>query len=116
MSRLRERPRLVAARVLGVVLVLVTGAFIGGLADDRSPTQLSTPASAQLKQAALVSDQQADRLEQTSAELQRVRANRDEARGRSGRLVRANSRLRRELRDSKRALRRTQRARRSRSR
>ena len=106
MSRRRERPRLVAARVLAVGIVLVVGILIGALAADRSPAELSTPATAQLKRAALVSDQHANQL---SAELRRVRAKREEALERSRSLKRANSRLRRELRQS-------QRARRSRSR
>jgi septal ring factor EnvC (AmiA/AmiB activator) len=116
MSRLRERPRLVAARVLAVALVLVIGVFIGGLADDRNDIQLTAAATTQLQRAAVLSDQQADRLEQTNAELERVRADREDELARSRRLARANSRLRRELRDTKRSLRRTQRARRSRSR
>jgi hypothetical protein len=115
MSRLRERPRLVAARVLGAALLLGVGVAIGVLAND-SGGELSGHPQAQLKRAKLVNADRADRLGRTGAELQALRAKLEESVDHTSDLARANAGLRQQLRRATRALRRAQRARRGRPR
>jgi hypothetical protein len=111
MNSVRERPRLVAVRLLGLAVLLGIGVAIGAVADDRSG-EVPAQAQARLKRAKTVSARRADQLERIAAELQRVRADLNEATGRSRLLARTNSRLRADLRRAKRA----QQPRRSRSR
>ena len=115
MSRLRERPRVVAARVLGAALLLGVGVAIGVLASD-SGGDLSGHTQAQLRRAMLVNADRADRLDRTAAELQALRANLKESVADGRDLARDNARLRQQLRRATRALRRAQRARRGRPR
>ena len=95
-SALRERPRVVAAQAVGIVLLLVVGFLIGGAA--KGDPEPKTPAAVQ---------QRLDRLERTSARQERglkaakARADKAEAatkrqaRGYKRRLRRAASRERR---------------------
>ena len=107
MAGLRERPRLVAARVLAVALLVGVGVAIGALAADPS-SEVPARAQTQLKRAKIVGVQGAGLVDRMSAEL-------DEALERTRSLRRSNSRLRRELRTARRALKRAQRTRRSRA-
>lgn len=115
MASLRERPRLVAARVLGVALLLGIGVAIGALADDPGP-EIPAQAQAQLKRAKSVSGDRADRLDGMGVTVARLRAELDEAMERTRALARANARLVRDVRRTTRALRRAQRTSRSQSR
>ena len=115
MDALRERPRLVVARLLAVVLVVAIGVAMGGLAGGRGP-DVPLEAQTKLDRAALVSLRQGNQLDQTGTALARVRAEMTEALARSRILAKANSKLRRELRGAKHDLRRERRARRSRPR
>lgn len=107
MAGLRERPRLVAARVLAVALLVGVGVAIGALAADPS-SKVPARAQTQLKRAKIVGVQGAGLFDRVSAEL-------DDALERTRSLSRSNSRLRRELRTARRALKRAQRTRRSRA-
>ena len=107
MAGLRERPRLVAARVLAVALLVGVGVAIGALAAGPS-SEVPARAQTQLKRAKIVGVQGAGLVDRMSAEL-------DEALERTRSLRRSNSRLRRELRTARRALKRAQRTRRSRA-
>lgn len=107
MAGLRERPRLVAARVLAVALLVGVGVAIGALAADPSSEVPARPQT-QLKRAKIVGVQGAGLFDRVSAEL-------DDALERTRSLSRSNSRLRRELRTARRALKRAQRTRRSRA-
>ena len=113
MAGLREHPRLVAARVLAVALLVGVGVAIGALAADPSP-EIPARAQTQLKRAKIVSVERADLLDRSSAAFDRVSAELDDALERTRRLSRSNSRLRRELRAARRDLRRAE-ARRSRA-
>ena len=114
MAGLRERPRLVAARVLAVALLVGVGVAIGALAADPS-SEIPARAQTQLKRAKIVSVERADLLDRSSAAFDRVSAELDDALERTRSLSRSNSRLRRELRTARRALKRAQRTRRSRA-
>jgi hypothetical protein len=114
MAALREHPRLVAARVLAVALLVGVGVAIGVLAADPS-SEIPARAQTQLKRAKIVSVERADLLDRSSAAFDRVSAELDEALERTRRLSRSNSRLRRELRAARRALRRAPEVRRSRA-
>jgi hypothetical protein len=107
MAGLRERPRLVAARVLAVALLVGVGVAIGALAADPS-SEVPARAQTELKRAKIVGVQAAGLVDRVSAEL-------DEALERSRSLSRSTSRLRRELRAATRALKRAQGTRRSRA-
>ena len=107
MAGLRERPRLVAARVLAVALLVGVGVAIGALAADPS-SEVPARAQTQLKRAKIVGVQGARLVDRVSAEL-------DEALERTRSLRRSNSRLRHELRTARRALKRAERTRRSRA-
>ena len=97
MNSARERPRLVAVRLLGLAVLVGIGVAIGAVADDRS-AEVPTAVQAKLNRAGTVNAGQADRLERITADLQRVRADLNEATERSRLLARTNSRLRRDLR------------------
>lgn len=114
MGALRERPRLVVARLLAVVLVLGIGVALGALAGGGP--EVPPEAQARLDRAAVVSIRQGHRLDQTGTALARVRAEMTEALDRSRTLADANTRLRRELRRANRDLRRERRAGRARAR
>ena len=114
MLGLRERPRLAAARVLAVALLVGSGVAIGALATDPG-SEIPARAQTQLQRAKIVSGQRADLLDRSNAAIDRVSAELDEALRRTRSLSRSNSRLRRELRTARRALRRAQGARRSRA-
>ena len=107
MAGLRERPRLVAARVLAVAPLVGVGVAIGALAADPS-SEVPARAQTHLKRAKIVGVQGASLVDRVSAEL-------DEALERTRSLRRSNSRLRRELRTATRALKRAERTRRSRA-
>ena len=97
MNSVRERPRLVAARLLGVLVLVGVGVAIGAVAVDRS-TEVPAQTQAKLNRATTASSRQANQLERLAAELERVRADSNHASERSRLLARANSRLRRDLR------------------
>ena len=111
MAGLRERPRLVAARVLAVALLVGVGVAIGALAADPS-SEVPARAQTQLKRAKIVGVQGAGLVDRDPSS---VSAELDEALERTRSLRRSNSRLRRELRTARRALKRAQRTRRSRA-
>jgi hypothetical protein len=114
MNGLRERPRLVAARVLALALLVGVGVAIGALTADPS-SEVAARAQTQLKRAKMVSGERADGLHRSNAAFTRVSAELDEALERGRSLSRSNSRLRQELRTARRAVRRAQGARRSRA-
>ena len=115
MRSLRERPRLVAARVLGVALLVGIGVAIGALVDDPS-SEIPAGTQAQLKRAETLNHKRPERLDLAEATAGSLRAELDDAMKRARTLTRGNARLRRELRGVKRELRRAQRARRARPR
>ena len=108
MRSLRERPRVVAVRVLGVVLLLGSGVAIGALMDDPG-SEIPAETQTRLERAETLNEERSDRLHRAEAALQRVRAERNDALKRARTLARANARLRRELRDVERRLRRARR-------
>jgi hypothetical protein len=110
MRSLRERPRVVVARALGVAVLLVAGIALGFLLDDQDADKRTED---RVQRIELVSTRRAELLDRTAATLQLERAELDEARRRAAALARRNVRLRRELRRTKRIVRSTQRARRS---
>jgi len=90
MSAIRERPRVVAAQVLGVVALLAIGFVLGGaLKSDPEP---KTPADVQ---------QRLDRLERQNARLE------SQLRDQTRRADKAEAAVKRQARVSKRRLRRT---------
>jgi hypothetical protein len=101
MGRVRERPRLMAAQLLAVVVVAGAGVLIGmALAGDETKVPVATQT-------------RLDRAERSASQLESVRADADKARAaaaRAGRrsrsLARQNRRLRADLRRVRRALRR----------
>jgi hypothetical protein len=97
MNSVRERPRLVAVRLLGLAVLVGIGVAIGAVADNRS-AEVPAAVQAKLNRAKTVNAGQANRLQRIAAELQRVRADQNEATERSRLLARTNSRLRRDLR------------------
>ena len=101
MNRVRERPRLVAVRLLGLAALVGIGVAIGAVADDRS-TEVPAQTQAKLNRAETANSTQANQLDRLVAELERVRADLNPAAERSRRLARANYRLRRDLRRAKR--------------
>jgi septal ring factor EnvC (AmiA/AmiB activator) len=111
MNSVRERPRLVAVRLLGLAVLVGIGVAIGAVADDRS-TEVPAQTQAKLHRAETANSSQSNQLERLAAELQRVRADLNQATEESRLLARANSRLRRDLRRAN----RTQQPRGSRSR
>jgi septal ring factor EnvC (AmiA/AmiB activator) len=101
MNSVRERPRLVAVRLLGLAVLVGIGVAIGALADNRGaevPTQTQT----KLNRAEAANASQANQLEGLAAELERMRADLNEATERARLLARTNSRLRRDLRQANR--------------
>jgi septal ring factor EnvC (AmiA/AmiB activator) len=113
MRSVRERPRLMAVRVLGAALLLGIGVAIGALADNRS-AEVQAQTQAELNRIERVSDKRADQLDRTDWRLTRLRVELDDTIERSRSLAQANSRVRNELRRTQRALRRMQRLRRPR--
>jgi hypothetical protein len=97
MNSVRERPRLVAVRLLGLAVLVGIGVAIGAVAANRSP-EVPAAVQAKLNRAETVNAGQANRLERIAAELQRVRADLNEATERSRLLARTTSRVRRDLR------------------
>ena len=97
MNSVRERPRLVAVRILGLAVLVGIGVAIGAMVDDDS-AEVPAQAQAKLTRAQTVSARRADQLERIAAELDRLRTDLNEATERSRLLARANSRLRRDLR------------------
>jgi hypothetical protein len=114
MAGLRERPRLVAVRVLAVALLVGVGVAIGALAAAPS-SEIPAQARTQLKRAKIVSVERADLLDRSSTAFDRVSVELDDALERTRSLSRSNTRLRREVRTARRALKRAQRTRRSRA-
>jgi len=99
MGRVRERPRLVAAQVLAVVVVAGAGVLIGmALAGDETKVPAAT--QARLDRA---ERQSAGRLETARADADRARAAAARAGRRSRALARQNRRLRADLRRARRA-------------
>jgi septal ring factor EnvC (AmiA/AmiB activator) len=101
MNSVRERPRLVALRLLGLAVLVGIGIAIGALADDGG-TEVPTQTRAKLDRAEAVNARQANQLEGLAAELERMRADLNEATERARLLARTNSRLRRDLRQANR--------------
>jgi hypothetical protein len=97
MNSVRERPRLVAVRLLGLAVLVGIGVAIGAVADDDS-TEVPAQLQAKLNRAEAVNARQANRLERSAAELDRVRADLNQATERSRLRARTNSRLRSDLR------------------
>jgi septal ring factor EnvC (AmiA/AmiB activator) len=97
MSSVRERPRLVAVRLLGLAVLVGIGVAIGAVADDDS-AEVPAQVQAKLNRAETVSARRADRLARIADELERVRTDLNQATVRSQQLARTNSRLRGDLR------------------
>ena len=97
MNSVRERPRLVAARLLGLAVLVGIGVAIGAVADDPG-TEVPAQTQAKVERAEAVNARQANQVERIAAELERVHADLNEATERSQQLARTNSRFRRDLR------------------
>lgn len=97
MNSVRERPRLVAARLLGLAALVGIGVALGAVADD-DRTEVPAQVKAKLNRAEAVNARQANRLERIAAELDLVRADLNQATERARLLARTNSRLRSDLR------------------
>ena len=105
MGRVRERPRLVAAQVLAVVVVAGAGVLIGmALAGDETKVPAAT--QARLDSAERSARQSAGQLQTARADAGKARAAVARARRRSRALARQNRRLRADLRRARRARRR----------
>ena len=89
MSAIRERPRVVAAQVAGVILLLVIGFLLGGAA--KADPEPKTPAAV---------EQRLDRLERTTARQQ------EEIKAEKTRADKAEAATRRQARGYQRRLRR----------
>jgi chromosome segregation ATPase len=102
MRGVRERPRLVAVRVLGVALVLGAGVLIGVLVDGDGGDRAK---QVQLERRRAQSDRRAQQLKRTEQELNGLREQLEQAAQRVRTLTATNTRLRGELRLAKRSLR-----------
>lgn len=109
MRVVREQPRLVTAKALGLLCLaaccIVLGLSLGG--DDGADASDKAARTAQLQLTAAERSLrgQADRLHQTRAQLDRARASRARTSARLRAARRTNAKLRRDLRRVRRALR-----------
>ena len=105
MGRVRERPRLVAAQVLAILVVAGAGVLIGMALADEEPT---VPAATQVRLDR--AERQVARNERElgalNSEVKRGRRSASRVQRRARALVSENRRLRRTLRRTRRALRR----------